>query len=136
VALRTKEEQAARVLFRNNPAIQIQPDASEELTADIDLLYKAFSRVLRYVDAPAYDPHMAEQYSVEEKIAYIEDLLNREKEFELEGVFRRCFNKSEIIVTFLAMLELCRMKRLSLQQANPFDKITVSARHGQLEIEQ
>jgi segregation and condensation protein A len=135
VALRDKEEQASKVLFRNNPVIQIQPDKNAEVSADIQLLYKAFSRVLRFVDAPVYDPHMVEQYSVEDKISYIEDMLTREKTFDLENVFRRCFNKNEVIVTFLAMLELCRMKRLKVQQENPFDKITVTAQEGQLEYD-
>ncbi|MGI8905592.1 MAG: segregation and condensation protein A [Candidatus Sumerlaeaceae bacterium] len=135
VALREKEDQASKVLFRNNPVVQIQPDNNAEMTADIQLLYKAFSRVLRFVEAPVYDPHMVEKYSVEDKIAHIEDLLEREKTFDLENVFRRCFNKNEVIVTFLALLELCRMKRLVVQQENPFDKIMVTAQDGQLEYD-
>lgn len=135
VALREKEEQASRILFRNNPVIQIVPETNEELTADISLLYKAFARVLRFVETPQYNPHMEERYSVEDKIAYLESLVDREKQLDLENVFRRCFNKSEVIVTFLAMLELCRMKRLAVQQANPFDKITVVATEGQLEYD-
>lgn len=134
-ALREKEDQASKVLFRTNPVVQIQPDAQAEVTADIQLLYKAFSRVFRFVDVPVYDPHMVETYSVEDKLAYIEDLLNREKAFELDNVFRRCFNRSEVIVTFLALLELCRMKRLTVQQENPFDKIMVTANDGQLEYD-
>ena len=99
------------------------------------LLYKAFARVLRFVDSPAYSPQMAEQYSVEEKISHLEELLKLEKQVDLELVFRRCFNKSEVIVTFLAMLELCRMKRLGIHQENAFDKIMISIKEGQLEYE-
>jgi len=135
VALREKEDQAARVLFRTGQVIQIVPEAQEELTADVSLLYKAFARVLRFVDAPTYNPHMQEQYSVEDKITYLEDMVNQAKEVDLENVFRRCFNRSEVIVTFLAVLELCRMKRLAVKQENSFDKITVIAQEGQLEYD-
>ncbi len=127
VALREKEEQASRVLFRTNPAIQIVPEANEELTADISLLYKAFSRVLRFVEAPAYDPHIEEKYSVEDKISYLENLVDREKEVDLENVFRRCFNRDEVIVTFLAMLELVKTRELSVEQERPWGPIVCRA---------
>jgi len=135
VELRHKEEAAAKLVFRTNASIQIAPEQTADLTADVSLLYKAFSRVLRFVDAPGYNPVISEQYSVEEKIAHLEDMLTREKDLNLEQVFRRCFNKVEIIVTFLAMLELCRLKRLTVFQENPFDGIMVRAAEGQLEQE-
>src|SRR5690606_8506820 len=109
--LRRREEHAARLIFRNNPPVTIVADEQEELSVDIALLYKAFSRVLRFVDNPTYNPNMQEKFTVEEKINYLQDLVSTKEKVELDEVFRRCFNRDEIIVTFLAMLELCRMKR-------------------------
>lgn len=133
--LRQREEHASRMLFRTNNVLPIEPETTDEVTRDIALLYKAFSRVLRFVDSPSFNPVTTEQFSVEDKIAYLEDVLQREKETDLDAVFRRCFNKAEIIVTFLAVLELCRMKRIVIQQPNHFDKITVARTEGQLEYE-
>lgn len=133
--LRQREEHAARLVFRNNPTVQIVTEEKEELSVDIALLYKAFSRVLRFVDNPTYNPHMNEKFSVEDKINYLQDLVSDKKEVDLESVFRRCFNRDEVIVTFLAMLELCRMKRLVIQQEGSFEKITVTASEGQLEYD-
>ncbi len=133
--LRRREEHAARLIFRNNPPVKIVADEQEELSVDIALLYKAFSRVLRFVDNPTYNPNMQEKFTVEEKINYLQDLVSTKEKVELDEVFRRCFNRDEIIVTFLAMLELCRMKRLVIQQEAAFDKIVVMPADGQLEYD-
>ncbi len=78
---------------------------------------------------------MIEKFSVEDKITYLQDLIAGIKAIDLETVFRRCFNRDEVIVTFLALLELCRMKRLIIQQEGSFEKITVTASEGQLEYD-
>lgn len=133
--LRRHEEHAARLVFRHNPAVQIVTEEQEELSVDIGLLYKAFSRVLKFVENPTYNPNMVERFSVEDKMTYLQDLVSGNKQVDLEEVFRRCFNRDEVIVTFLAMLELCRMKRLCIQQEGSFDKILVTAADGQLEYD-
>lgn len=133
--LRRREEHAARLVFRNNPPVKIVVEEQDELSVDIGLLYKAFSRVLRFVDSPVYNPNMTEKFAVEDKINYLQDLVSAHKKVDLEEVFRRCFNRDEIIVTFLAMLELCRMKRLVIEQEGSFEKISVSAADGQMEYD-
>jgi segregation and condensation protein A len=130
--LRKREEQAARIIFRTN-VISIVPEQTEELSEDVSLLYKAFARVLRFVETSPFVPEMTEQFTVEDKINYIEDLARRDKQFALEEVFRRCFNRSEVIVTFLAVLELCRMKRIQIRQDSSFEQISVVGVEGQLE---
>ena len=130
--LRRREEQASRVIFRKN-VINILPEKTEELSEDIALLYKAFARVLRFVEQSSFNPEIEEQFSVEDKINYIEDLARREKRFSLEDVFKRCFNRTEVIATFLAVLELCRMKRIQIKQDSSFDQISVVGVEGQLE---
>src|SRR5206468_3157145 len=119
--LREREDQASRLIFRHN-VINIVPQQTEELSEDVSLLYKAFARVLRYVDSPSFNPETTEQFSVEDKISYIQSLAEREKEIDLDQIFHRCFNRAEIIVTFLAVLELCRLKQVLIQQPNTFDR--------------
>ncbi|MBX7245109.1 MAG: segregation/condensation protein A [Candidatus Sumerlaeaceae bacterium] len=133
-ALRKREEETGRVLFRNN-IISIIPDDPEEMSVDVSLLYKAFARVLNFVETPGFNPTFTEQFSVEDKINYIQELAQKDGSIDLFGLFRRCLNKSEIVVTFLATLELCRMKRIHIRQDNPFDAISVVPFSGQLEYE-
>lgn len=133
-ALRQREEAASQVVFRTN-VIRIVPEHTEELSEDVALLYKAFARVLRFVDSPEYNPEIAEQFTVEEKLNYLEEMTSREEQVDVDLLFRRCFNRNEVIVTFLAVLELCRMKRIKIMQPNQFDKIMIVKSEGQLEYE-
>ncbi len=131
--LRVYEDQAGKTLYRTvAPPAPPQPE-EEELTADLDILYKAFARVLRFVDSPQYNPILTEQYSVEEKIEYLQELMARDGTTDLELVMQRCFNKQEIITTFLAVLELCRMKKVAIEQDNAFDRILLTPGTGSLE---
>lgn len=133
-ALRQREDEVSRWFYRSN-VVTIEPEATEELSLDVTLLYKALARVLSVIEAPAFAPELTEQFTVEEKIRHIEDLVAREQTVDLFDVFRRCFNKSEIIVTFLAVLELTRLKQITVSQDNAFDAITIRASHGQLEYD-
>jgi segregation and condensation protein A len=132
--LRQRETAASQIVFRTN-VVRIQPELTEELSEDISLLYKAFSRVLRFVESPQFNPDIAEQFSVEEKIQYLDELVARGDDVDVDQLFRRCFNRNEVIVTFLAVLELCRMKRIRITQANAFDSIVIVRSEGQLEYE-
>jgi segregation and condensation protein A len=131
-ALRHREEHASKLHFRTN-IIQIVPEHTEELSEDVSLLYKAFARVLKFVEAPAYSPDLQEKFTVEDKITYLQEMLRGEREYSLEQVFKHCFNRAEVIVTFLAALELCRMKKIVIRQPNAFDEIMVVAAEEQLE---
>ncbi|AXA35372.1 MAG: segregation/condensation protein A [Candidatus Hydrogenedentota bacterium] len=133
-ALREREEAAARVLYRI-ASVEVVPERTKELSLDVSLLYRAFARVLRYVDVQPYRPDLVEQFTVEEKIQYIEDLLRRESEIDLTKLFGRCLNKLEIITTFMAVLELTRLRRIRIVQENPFDTIRILRGPEQIEYE-
>lgn len=133
--LRGCEEHASHIVYRTG-TLNIAPEKTEELSADVALLYKAFARVLRYVDTPAFNPELVEQFSVEDKISHLEEMTRREKEVDLFLVFKRCFNRVEVITTFLAVLELCRLKRVQIMQPEQFDSIKLISVEGQLEYDE
>lgn len=133
--LRVYEDQATKTLYRSFPPPAPPAEEKEELTADIDFLYKAFARVLRFVDSPQFMPVMTEQYSVEEKIAYLQELMARDGQTDLDQVLGHCFNRQEVITTFLAVLELCRMKKVTIEQSSAFDKILLTPGTGSLDDE-
>lgn len=122
--LRAAGEVASRVHYRTS-IIPIVPEPADELSVDVGLLYKAFARVLRFVDVPAFQPELFERYTVEDKISFLTELAGREAEVDLTMLFRRCFDRAEIIVTFLATLELCRLKQIFIRQQQPFGGIVL-----------
>jgi segregation and condensation protein A len=127
-ALREREQESAHVVFRTT-GVTLVAEPTEELSADVSLLYRALARVLRYVDSSQAFPALTEQFTVEQKMEYIEELLATQPELDLMAVFLRCLNKIEIITTFLAVLELVRLKRVRLIQNCAFDTIALMARN-------
>ena len=46
-----------------------------------------------------------------------------DKHVNVSQLFKRCLNKSEIITTFLAMLEVCRQRLCRVIQKGSFEEI-------------
>ena len=127
VILKDREEQMSHLLFRHNQAITLPPPPPEEYSYDIALLLKAFAKVISIVETPDYDPQIYEPYTIDNKIEYVEQLCKLNDEvISLEEVFHHCFNRMEIVVTFLAVLELTRMKKLVIEQEHIFGNINIS----------
>ncbi|MGB9691490.1 MAG: segregation and condensation protein A [Candidatus Sumerlaeaceae bacterium] len=128
--LREREQEHALVLYRTTP-VAIQPETAQEISAEVTLLYRALARVLRYLESSRALPSLTEQFTVEQKLEYIEELLVGQKEIDLMALFLRCLNKLEIVTTFLAVLELVRLKRARIHQNCAFDTIVLVARNDQ-----
>ncbi len=128
--LRERERESAGIIYRT-AAVTVVPETTDELSLDLSLLYRALARVLRYVDSSRGFTIISEQFTVEQKIEYIEELLTQQREIDLMTVFLRCLNKLEIITTFLAVLEIVRLKRARIQQNSAFDTILLLARTDQ-----
>lgn len=63
--------------------------------------------------------------SLEEKMNHIKAFLNEVLERTFSEITRGTREKNEIIVSFLALLELTRQKFLDIRQENPFEDIVV-----------
>jgi len=127
-SLREKEEEYADIFFRT--AVLPEPGPGEKKDdlsgQNLQALFSAFARVLRYVEAKGFHEVSEEQFTVEEKIAYLRALLLEEKMVDIIKIFERCLNKTEVIATFLATLELCRLQEITIQQTGLFDPIYIS----------
>ena len=68
-----------------------------------------------------------DQLTVAEKITYILDALRHsEGELDFEELFRESRTVSDVVVTFLALLELMRLRMVRAWQAVPGGRISVS----------
>lgn len=67
----------------------------------------------------------AETFTVAEKIEMISQYLLRESKVLFHELFQEASSKVEVVVTFLAILELARLKQLQLQQGEAFGEIMV-----------
>ena len=121
--LADRAEEHSRVFYRTRVIPIVAPEAEGEVVENLDALFGAFARVLRYATSEDFHRVIEERFRVEDKILDIRDRLQREKQLSLKALFARCINKMESIVTFLALLELCRQRQIRLKQNAPFDDV-------------
>ncbi|MBM3334780.1 segregation/condensation protein A [Candidatus Sumerlaeota bacterium] len=128
--LAEREQEHSRVFYRSRIIPIVAPEADAQVMENLEALFSAFSRVLRYATSEDFHRVIEERFRVEDKIADIEHRLRHERTLSLRALFSRCINKIESIVTFLALLELCRQRRIRLVQKKQFDDVVASAVAG------
>lgn len=75
---------------------------------------------------------MAEVISITEKIEHIQKLIAEKVETSLASLIKDAKSKTEIVVTFLAVLELTKQRILTVEQSDIFSDIIIKKRdHGQ-----
>jgi segregation and condensation protein A len=114
-----------------------EAEGDDTLQGDLALLLEAFARVIRFVDRRDFHEVHGDEFAIEDKI----DLLRRrtlvEDRIRLRELFEQCRAKIEMVVTLLAVLELCRLKELRVAQGGEFDEILlVSRREGDRAVEE
>lgn len=118
-------------LFARSVRPAIEPaEEEEEEYAEVSLydLIESFRGVLRYITDDLLHNVAAEEYSVDEKIASIEDTLAEKKSLAWTDLFQSCSSRVELICCFLAILELCRMNKISVHQHRIFGDIRLFLR--------
>ncbi len=68
-----------------------------------------------------------DRYTVAEKIISIRNFAKERKRFEFEELFEEEMTKSELINTFLALLELLKLQSVKVLQSGTFGNIVITA---------
>ena len=90
-----------------------------------DLLH-AFKRVLNRADERADGGEIFEdRFTVSDKIDFILKLLDVEQRTGFTRLFEGMASRTEIVVTFLALLELIRLRQLRVVQVKAFEEIEI-----------
>lgn len=70
---------------------------------------------------------LGEHFTVSDKIDAILERISAAKTVKFSELFAEMASRVEIVVTFLALLELIRLKQVVARQLNPFDEIEIAA---------
>lgn len=93
-------------------------------TSLFDLL-TAFRDVMKRADHQPVHEVVPEEISIEERMAVVERLLTEQEFVTFLELFADAPRRIIAIVTFIAMLEMARTRRIRLQQSRPFAEILV-----------
>jgi segregation and condensation protein A len=66
-----------------------------------------------------------ERWTVREKITFLKDTLRKCGRMMFSELFRSAATRLEVVVTFLALLELARLHEVQLEQAETFGEINI-----------
>lgn len=98
-------------------------------------LSQAFKRILRFMKEDVVHTVDDEESSVDIKIDYIRGILDMQGSVEWSDLIKICKGRVEAICTFLAILELCRMHLITLNQHATYGGIRLFKREEEAEVE-
>jgi segregation and condensation protein A len=125
--LRIRMEQRQDLFAR-----KVDAGSVEEMKEDAKEVYfeaNLFDLVTSLTAALQAKPHKGEyevrreEYTVEDKITLIQHILTDRPSILLTEIFEQAHDKMEVIVTFMAVLELCRQRRVLVVQKRLFSDI-------------
>jgi len=122
-----EKEAKASVLYsrKTQEAPELDTDENPFFEASIFDLLTAFSKILKDIPKETFHKVVKEKFTVGEKIHSIFHMLVEEPKIYFSRLFRQAKSKLEIIATFLAVLELIRLKEIVVIQKGPFEDIEI-----------
>lgn len=125
--LRQKEASQREVFKRPKVDIETKTPKDKDVyfEASIFDLINAFSKALKDVPKEVFYEVVKDQFTVEQATHQILHLLLVSPKIRLSELFAKAKNKMDIIVTFLAVLELIRLKEIVACQDELFEDIEI-----------
>ncbi len=107
--------------------VEVHTEHGDAVGFDVEItdLMSAFAQVLKRATAPVYEMQ-SEPWTVEMKVLELRTLLAARRQVRFFDLFSPAQSKLELVVTFLAMLELMRQRQARAVQEAHFGEIFVT----------
>lgn len=127
--LHTRQLEQERMFARSGAGLEVITAAPLPLgEVGIFQLINAFQTVLKRIEAREdLREIFGEHFTVSDKIDSILQRVAAGMPLKFSELFAEMASRVEIVVTFLALLELIRLKQIFVTQANPFDEIEIAS---------
>ena len=121
------EEERSRIFARFGVEPEPQ-DSGDSPFVEVTLfeLISAFAKVLKELPKDSFHEIMKDEFTVADKVHEIFHRLTKEPRILFSAIFRAAKNKYEVITTFLAVLELIRVKEIIARQDRQFGEIEIT----------
>ncbi len=125
--LQVLEERQENVFARRPGRIELEPEVSRaKPEASLFDLLNAVSAILKRTVTPENSRDVYEDnWTVSEKIEHIIKTLTDRESMRFSELFEGDLSRTEVVVTFLALLELIRLKQLAAVQSEAFGEIEI-----------
>lgn len=123
--LAVKAEEEEQIFSREMGGKSDVPVGERKIEASIFDLISAFSGVLSRVKEEDLREIFEDTHTVTDKIRVLLDAFKERGQIRFSDLFRGMKTRSEIVVTFLAVLELIRLKKVVARQTEAFSDVVV-----------
>lgn len=135
-ALGDLEQHRADMFGRRIKPVFEAGDDDDLIEVSLYDLMKAVRAMLRFLTADRAHSVLLESVSVEEKITWIESTLETRESVSWTELCRECANNMELVCCLLAILELCRMRRIRAHQHTLFGEMRLFADSGEANMDE
>ena len=121
-----KREECQENVF---PRVPVKPEFADEATPPrpevsiFDLINAVNAVLKRFNQTEETRDIFEDKWTVSEKIGMLRQMLSNKARLKFTELFSSATTRTEVVVTFLAMLELIRLKIMVISQSAPFSEI-------------
>lgn len=111
-----KTPQLGRDIFVQQEPERVEPSNDGPIESDVFQLIEAFGKLLARVPAKNFHGVGIDRISVNQRIYQLMERISKDMTVALSALLEPPFEKHTIVVTFLALLEMCRLKIVKIYQ--------------------
>lgn len=118
------------LVYEHQPSrfdIPAEPDAPKAPVSIFDLVQAVSVILKRHSERSDIREIQADPHTVSDRIDFLRSLIASRPAFRFTEVFDAAKTRTEVVVTFLALLELIRLRVLVATQSGDFDEIFIEA---------
>jgi segregation and condensation protein A len=120
------EARQEEVFPRAPGKLEFEAEAAPRTEASLFDLVNAVNTILeRFTNREDRRDIFEDKWSVSEKIERLMRMIKERSPIKFSELFEGVTNRSEVVVTFLALLELIRLKQIGAAQREPFGEIEI-----------
>jgi segregation and condensation protein A len=128
--MKNREDEQMKVSYRGYHSADehvVEEETGEDLIRDVTFfdLIASFKFAMDRMPRKFIHEITRINVTVEEQIAYIEDFFSRRSEATFYEMIKDFAERIRIIVTFIALLEVIRSKKLIVRQMQPFGELSI-----------
>jgi len=114
---------------RTKPAVTIAPVFNPPKTLSQSALLELFRHILKEIEPIVNMPRevMRRTVSLQEKILGLRERITKNISMQFSSLMKESTSKMDVIVTFLALLELVKQRTIVVKQDSIFEDITVES---------
>lgn len=107
-----------RDVFKQTNPERIESEEEGPVEGDVYQLVEAFSQILARIPKTQIHDVAVDRISVNDRIYQIAEFISKSATVSLDDLLPENIKRYDIVITFIALLEMCRLKMVRVYQAN------------------